>query len=793
MANWKFFLDGNEVEEPIGWDAIEFTAIRMDSHGIDQPFSTEVKFYAEGARYIKRIYDQYFINQPIAITITSDVGYGNAPYQFDGFLNLAIYEEVNVCDTDSWEITVGIIDDEFREKFKARQEIDVDLTTTTDLDGNTIDACIWDNTRLHKQELYLVGSGQNLADIIGNLLVLVNAWSNVPRFLPLYWQNSDFKNQYGSTLDSIGGDVDAQTSIQIFKNNSGYTRTLDFNWSIKGQFEFVLNSAPANTANIKFEIGYLVLNPLYPFQSNFFNLVSIAEVQSPIATIGGGLVDFDLSLSGSFPTGITNPTGDQISIRVNWGDNGAFKPTDPSVTATIAYRITDMCLKLSEKNNFDFATFATTLTIEKFIRRLIYIYTGSNNKLLSDTFSEAGDGCYWNNALTNGLRIRNAATVDEIINGCTFENLTLNNSNYEVSFKSIFESLDSIFCLGWAYEWTGSEWKIRVESREYFYQNTVSQSFPNVGEVSQSAKVDKLANQIIIGYDDKWKNINTAGIWAIHTNRNYFIGNRAMAENSSAKIDLRSEIIAEGYAIEISRKLQFFQDNSGSSDRPNDYNTFIIWLNRNTLTFEEVENTEYAVNGESGALTLSPGTASMSSNQITASNSPVGAIYNIYHTPARLACRWWKVIGMHTYGLTNPVMRFVSGQYQVTYSSTINGSDEKDSCIEIEGGAIAENSNISAAILKDEYKDYLFRPIEVTFSYPQSLCDFLTLSQDEQYKKVRLTSGSLVIEGFITSATNQPEDASGGTTQFTLLYSNLQSELGGAFDEGFDDGYDNGG
>jgi hypothetical protein len=67
------------------------------------------------------------------------------------------------------------------------------------------------------------------------------------------------------------------------------------------------------------------------------------------------------------------------------------------------------------------------------------------------------------------------------------------------------------------------------------------------------------------------------------------------------------------------------------------------------------------------------------------------------------------------------------------------------------------------------------------------------LSQDEQYKKVRLTSGSLVIEGFITSATNQPEDASGGTTQFTLLYSNLQSELGGAFDDGFDDGYDNGG
>jgi len=793
MANWKFYLDSIEVEEPIGWDAIEFTAIRMESHGIDQPFSTEVKFYDKGARYIKGIYDQYFINQPIAITITSDVGYNNAPYQFDGFLNMAIYEEHNVCDTDSWEITVGIIDDEFREKFKARQEIDIDLTTTTDLDGNTISACTWDNTRLHKQELYLVGSGQNLADITNTLQLNLNAWSQVPRYLPLYWQNSDFKNQYGSTFDSMGGDANAQTSIQIFKNNSDYIRSMDFNSSIKGEFEFVINSGVGNTANIKFEIGYLMDNPGYPLDPRFYLLVPIAEVQSPISTIGGGMVAFDLSLSGTLPIGITLAVNDRISIRINWGDNGAFKPTDPAINATIAYNITDMCLKFSEKNNFDYATFATTLTIEKFIRRLIYIYTGSNNKLLSDTFSEEGDGCYWNNALTNGLRIRNAPTAEEIVNGCTFENETLSDTNYEVSFKSIFESLDSIFCLGWAFEWTGSEWKIRLETRDYFYQNTVSQTFPNVEEVTQAAKVDKLANQVIIGYDDKWKNINTAGIWAIHTNRNYFIGNRAMAENSSAKIDLRSKIIAEGYAIEVSRKLQFFEDNSGSSDRPNDYNTFIIWLNRNTLTFEEVENTEYGLYEETGALTILPGKASMSSNQITASNSPVGALYNIYHTPARVACRWWKVLGMHTYGLTNPVMRYQSGQYQVTYSSTINGNDEKEACIEITSGAIAENSNISAAILKSDYKKYLFRPIEVTFTYPQSLCDFLTLSQDEQYQKVRLTSGSLMIEGFITEATNQPEDASGGTTKFTLLTSNLLAAPGGAFDAGFDDGYDNGG
>jgi len=180
----------------------------------------------------------------------------------------------------------------------------------------------------------------------------------------------------------------------------------------------------------------------------------------------------------------------------------------------------------------------------------------------------------------------------------------------------------------------------------------------------------------------------------------------------------------------------------------------------------------------------------MPSDYITASNSPMNGLYNIYHTPARIACRWWKVLGMHTYGLTNPVMKFQTGEYQITYSSTIDGTSEKAACIEVAGGAIAETSNISAAILNPAYQQYLFKPIGVEFSYPQSLCDFLTLSQDEQYKKVRLTSGSLVIEGFIMEATNQPEDASGGTTKFNLIVSAQQSEPGGAFDTGFNSGYD---
>jgi hypothetical protein len=143
---------------------------------------------------------------------------------------------------------------------------------------------------------------------------------------------------------------------------------------------------------------------------------------------------------------------------------------------------------------------------------------------------------------------------------------------------------------------------------------------------------------------------------------------------------------------------------------------------------------------------------------------------------------------MHTYGLTNPKLQFQVGEYQTTYSSFISDASEpcQQYCDEC---TLFENADIDPIFIRPSEAVYLFKPIGIEFSYPQSLCDFLTLSQDEQYRKVRLTSGSLDIQGFITEATNQPEDASGGTTKFTLLQANQLASTGAAFDTGFDDGY----
>lgn len=760
MANWKFYLDGNEVEEPIGWDAIEFTATRMESHGIDQPFSTEVRFYAEGARYIKRIYDQYFINQPIAITITSDVGYGNSSYQFDGFLNLAIYQEKNVCDTDSWEITVGIIDDNFREDFKARTDVEIDLTKTKDLNDSTINALAFRNIRMHRMPLYLTASGKNLAQFSGQI-----GNNNIPALyslcnVPTFWGGSDFTEAYGRTLNTnpiINVGINRQNGA-IFVNNQTVPRTLNYNITLSFYIKKIAGTNNLEDINLwlrTFTGNVIQPNPqlLYTIGLNFGQDVTV--------------------LNANYSGTISVDVGNTLSFH--------FAPGFSGTNNTFYLEIDNYTITLSEINEGQYASTSDVLTIEQWLRRCIYVMTGSDNKLLSDTFSESGNGCEWSYALTNGIRIRN--------------NTTEAGTQLMTSWKKTFEELDKIFCLGWAFEWTGSEWKIRVETRDYFYQNLVSQSFENVGEVVQAAKVDMLMNNVITGYTDRWKNIQIGGVYAVHTDRNYFIQNRAMSENSSATLDLRSNIIAEGYAIEFYRRMSDITYGAATSDRPNDNETFIIWLNRKEFTVTFVEDSEYNLPSDTpGAVTFAPGTVSASSNIACNVNGDIlDNRYNFAITPTRNAFRWWKWLGMFTYKVPGFIaLRYQVGQYFTTLEIGVRTGFDCNIFALPELG-IFENESISQVKLDEPYKGYLLRPIEVTFSYPQSLCDFLTLSQDEQYKKVRLTSGSLVIEGFITSATNQPEDASGGTTQFTLLYSNQQSEPGGAFDEGFDDGYDNGG
>lgn len=775
MASWKFFLNNIEVEEPIGWDGVEFTAKRTEEHGVDQPFSTEVSFYGRGAKLIKSLYDTQFINAEITIKIVSDVWVNGSPWEFNGYINMALYSELNVCDTDSWQVSVGIIDDNFREKFKSRMDVDVDIYASVDLDGNPISSPITDYIRLHTQEVYLVGYAQSFEQKYP-----ISTWATIfwmystgwkkydfAAVIPAYKTNTDFQGPFGAQFDPV--QVKFSGTNVIFKNNSNFTRTISFDVTTDGAWR-MNNGNSGDTTNLALIIGYGS-----NVGNNGQNLNEVAGDQTSTFAFPTGIKPFSLSASAT----ITLVPGAVVLIYYQFGNGGNVYPgatLSGEIGRSIEIWVDDVCVSITEKNGAEYASFTEALVVENFFKRLVKIITGNSNGFVSDAFSRNNNGCYWNYALTNGLKIRQAKTT--IGSGNTCDPLVSSpQTNFKVSFKQLFDNLSSIFCLGWAFEYVNNSWKVRVEPIEYFYQNNIEFTALNVGEVRQSAKVEDLANQFKIGYDDTWKNIQAAGLWAIHTDRNYYVDNRAMAEGTTKKVELLSGIIAEGYAIEFSRRMYFFQDDSGSSDRPNDYELFIIWLNRTSLGISNIENSEYRLPpsyNENGYVVIAEGTASMSSNRITQSNSEVGALYNIAITPTRNAYRWWKVVGMHTYGLAQPKLRFQTGQYQLQYSSIIDISQEP--CQEFEfGQLIVENSDVDPNLMNNENKAYLFKPIQIEFEYPQSFCDFINLADNHPYGRIRLKSGSLDVSGWIETIANKPEDDSGGTTSFTIIASNLQN------------------
>jgi hypothetical protein len=787
MASWQFFLGGVQIDEPIGFDKIEFSAKRLEGHGIDQAFSTEIQFIGSTAKILKSYFDQHYINEPLTFEILSDVNINGSNYIFSGFINFAIYSEERTCDQPGWMVTVGILEDNFREKFLARQDAELDLTRELDLEGNAIPALTYDVIRMHTQQLYLVAKARNYSQQNSSIFYDGVNWT-LPDFattVPAYYQNSDFKRVFGDTFDPV--QTKYSSTNATFVNNGNFAREITFNIQIEGEFSWNPISGPpviGDSADVVLSFQRLnssgvEVERTYPASSNIL--------------VWNGIAFFDPFTFDVIQTMTCQP-GDRVLVFIQWGSGGNVEVgVWNGGPRALFLRVDKCCLNVTELNQDQFASEVNVLKVENAFRRILEQMVGDANTFVSDTFNEAGDGCYWNNAITNGLLIRNAQTINRVEGGCN--DLIARPIGYNTTFKDLFEGLDGIFCLGWQFEQDQyGSWYVRVESRDYFYQKNLQiASFTKVSEFRQTASSDKLVNQVSIGYSDNWKNIALSGQWAIHTNREYFIDNKAKRDGSSAKLDIKSDIIAEGYAIEYNRRLAFLKDDSGSSDQANDNVLFIVWLNRFELTIPEIENSPYAVDDSTGPFTFAPGEASVASDYIAESNSIIGNIYNIYHTPARVACRWWKVLGMHTYGMANPRLRYQFGEYNVDYSSRVTGTDEKESCLEPFAGEyspLEETTDIYAGLLNSAYQDYLFRPITIESTVPQRLCDYIDMVRPGN-GVVKIQAGSYTFFGFIESATNRPQDPNSGNTDFILTLANIEPDGGlGAFSTGFSSGFD---
>ena len=744
--NYRFFLNNQQVDEPVGWDQVIFAIKRMESHGIDQSFTTGVTFtgdqdrmpqMANGAGILRLAFVNEFINGSVDVRIESDFVFEGTQWQFNGLIDFTTYEETEVCDGCSDGVKVSIIEDEWRESFLRNQDVELDLLNEDALDGTDIGPFNLGEVTLHSQELFITGAQRQLSQ--------TEILNNVNIVFPLYWQNNDFKGPFGSSFNPTG--LLYSNSNVFLVNNTSFTRTLKINGKVFAQVSVLDVTGTFQIQAVKLDSNGTVIAV-----DNFDTKV----VTSPYENFTHTFVDYLITLS----------PGDRWTLIINNVDNRV---------ALVSFLYPEDNYLNWEEYNKGSASLCRGVYIYDFLDRIVTKMTGQTGKVKSDYFEYGG--CEWNHLITTGLFIRNGQLLEDA------------EPQIPTTFQKFFEGIDQIFCLGWEFEPDGTDWCIRIEPRSYFYQRQVISTFANVSGITRRPYLDNVFGSITVGYTDNWKNTALSGIFEMHTERTYFARNKAMENGTTKKLDLRSEIIASGYAIEYSKRLQFFEDNSATSDRPNDYELFIIWLNRNEVEFEAIEGTGYEVPDQTGPFSFAPGTVSYGSNFIDFCDAPIANIYNILHTPARVAIRWWKWLGQNVYGLPNAQKKlfFQVGEYYTAMGSKLGNNDIPFTCNEVaeEDNTIFENADIVQELSTELV---LVNPVEYSFKVPQELCDFLQYSIQGK-KVINFSCGNSNFAGFLMESTNTPTGESGGETEFTLIGTEPVAPVGRAYSNGYSNGY----
>lgn len=208
--------------------------------------------------------------------------------------------------------------------------------------------------------------------------------------------------------------------------------------------------------------------------------------------------------------------------------------------------------------------------------------TGRDDVIQSDFYSLADDdhptdGCGANRMLLNGGRIRKAGSQFPM----TF------------SWSSLLTSMNAIDAIGMGYEWNATDQLevVRIEPKEYFYNDVEIIEIDVVSDYVESVANDQIYNKIKIGYG-KYKEEDENSLNEIHAYHEY----QTPIKTETNSYEMISEFLASGNLIEVTRRAYFLDDETAAT--PYDDDVFILhvqqtgpldsWVPVNEEPFDDV-------------------------------------------------------------------------------------------------------------------------------------------------------------------------------------------------------------
>jgi hypothetical protein len=688
--NLRFFLIYNgvstEIYEPVHFDNFK-PKLKRDSqaHGVTWEYAEqELGFYEQAADIVRQAYNTDVDSEMVFL---SEYQCNNGAWKefYRGVLDFMTYNEVR---GNSCIVNVGLNQLGIQMTFKNRYNNKVDIDSLTSFDGAALPA--------------YPGLGK-IIELPSKTIKMVSETFQEDK--PELSYSAQFDNYYTGPIPEPENCNDVGYVARYACNMSIRLNSIRYNESAEvfagdpirdsfGSYRYNYPIMNMNTPSIVYKNTHLDLDisgtisadwgndifnmkqiKLYPFALKIGDtIINLSDV-----TYYCDNADFALKYTADLPDDFKGDIVLEVAMRfyVVWRSND---PADaPPDSKEFSLKINDGSRVSLTADSDYLPTQSKTYLIHEAMSRAAEIVTNGALTVKSDYYGRPDsavhpvpvDGCGSLRAITRGLNVRNAKLTD------------LSEPKTEISLRQLLiNDLNAIDNIGFGIEGN----VLRVEPYEYFYRDEVVMVCKSIDKITREVVMDNYLQSLNIGYE-KWEAEEYNGIDGFHGKREY----RTKLKINNAKLEKYCKLIADGYAIEATRRRQIAD---ASKDWRYDNDIFLFDLRR----------------GDKG-VEVNTGIA----NTDTLSLIDPSTVYNARLSPARMAMRWYGLM-MQAFNAPDKLLHNSSEGYDG--AEMLTGGP----CMR-ESHAIIENQDIAPADMA-AVPPTLWRPETVTFKYPMSVAEF---------------------------------------------------------------------
>ena len=554
----KHYLNGTEIDEPIGFDNLKMTMKRGDYHGMSAEVSElSLEFYGTAADIVRAAY-QADLDTEVTYRVTTDGG-----EMYSGILDLSTYEEQY---SDYFSVSCKVGEVGVKTIFNNRTDTELALNGDNGIDDNAIIAP--KTIQIIIQSIPILYTNKWVCD------KAISCTKSAKNFLlqPIF-----------KTLVNEFGQHQLGEKSEFYQNTS-----IDNKLPI-----FSTESNKAYNAEIRMK-GYVSVDCTDDI-NGFAILYLVAGTKMKTYGFGAeytGNFDFTLTLEDC-----TDDLYIYLHIQggKSKGDQGGYELSvadiDISLTTDSYYKTTYL-----DKTGWSESIKADSIPVIDALDCVCQKMAGVRVK--SDWYkADLTNNAYGGGglrAITTGYKLRNAAK--DFIEKDMF-----------VSFKTLIESLNAIDCIGWCFSTDSGTTYIRVERWSWFYKtDDPILVINNPNSVKTSIDTSLVISALTIGYEKYVTNDDINSIDSVHAEVTY----TSQLNSVQNKKEVLCKFVADQYAIELTRRKAI---ESNLEEYEYDESIFLfeiwhylednMWLNG---VFSAGEDAENLVTGRTLNASLSP-------------------------------------------------------------------------------------------------------------------------------------------------------------------------------------------